>query len=150
MNKERVGGFAFAVFGLLVALLAGQIRMPVNSNEPGPRLFPCIAGFGMMLCGIGMMLTAPKEENKKQFLTKTGWIKLLKMTVVLFLYYLGLQILGFIVSTFFFTIAIILLLADGKKVSKILAIIVAAVTTAVIYLVFQKAFLIQLPTGIVF
>lgn len=150
MNKERVGGFVFAVFGVLVALFAGQIRMPVNSNEPGPRLFPYIAGFGMMLCGIGMMLTAPKGENKKQFLTKTGWVRLLKMAVLLFLYYLGLKFIGFIISTLVFTAVIILLLADGKKINKIASVIVAVVTTTAIYLLFDKVFQIQLPVGIIF
>jgi len=150
MNKEKIGGICFAIFGLFVVLVATQIKMPVNSNEPGPRVFPYISGSGMLICGIGMFLTAKKKEKEKPFLSKEGWKKLIKITVLLFLYYFGLEILGFLIATPFFTAAVILLLADGKKVSKFVTVIVALATTGIIYGVFEKAFAILLPSGLFF
>lgn len=150
MNKDRIGGIFFAVVGAIVVFMASQIRMPANLSEPGPRLFPYIAGVGMILCGLGMLITAKKTENEKPFLTKAGWIKLAKVFGLLIAYCLGLQFLGFLISTPFFTAFVILLLAGEKKVNKISAIVVAVVTTAVIYLLFVRVFSIFLPSGMIF
>lgn len=67
-NKDRIGGIIFAIFGALVTSMASGIRMPANLSEPGPRLFPCIAGVGMLICGLGMAVTAKSSGDEAPFL----------------------------------------------------------------------------------
>lgn len=66
-NKDRIGGIIFAIFGALVTSMASGIRMPANLSEPGPRLFPCIAGVGMLICGLGMAVTAKSSGDEAPF-----------------------------------------------------------------------------------
>ena len=66
-NKDRIGGIIFAIFGALVTSMASGIRMPANLSEPGPRLFPCIAGVGMLICGLGMAVTAKSSGDEALF-----------------------------------------------------------------------------------
>lgn len=148
--RDKIGGAVFALFGLIITLFTGQIQVPANLSEPGPRLFPYIAGVGMIICGIGMMLTAKQSENDKPFLTKEGWKRLLIVGAVLFAYYLGLVFLGFLISTPFFTFAIIMILSSGTKLSKIGTVVIALITTAALYIIFNNVFKILLPNGIFF
>ena len=82
-------------FGIVVALMATQIRVQANLTEPGPRLFPYISGIGLAICGLGMALTAKKEEGGDPYLTLSGWKRLGIAGVALFIYYLALEYIGF-------------------------------------------------------
>lgn len=151
ITKDRLGGIGFAVFGIVVTILATQIKMRANLSEPGPRLFPYIAGIGMCICGLGIALTSGKGSgDDAPYLSKDGWKRLLIAAGVMVLYYLGLEFLGFIISTPIFTFAIILILAGGKKLNLVVVAVIAVVTTAVLYLLFEKVFTIFLPPGIIF
>ena len=46
-----------------------------------------------------------------------------------------------------FAFAVIMILSSGKKINRILAVIVAVLTTVILYLLFQKVFVILLPAG---
>lgn len=149
-NRDLYGGILFAIFGALVVSIAAGIRMPANLSEPGPRLFPYISGGGMVICGIGMAVTALKEKAGEGFLDKKGWINLGKAALCMVIYYLALEYIGFLISTPFFAMAIILLLASGKKVNKIVALVVSLLTTGILYVVFQNVFMLFLPAGKLF
>lgn len=149
MSKDRIGGVAFALFGIVVTVLATQIRVPANLTEPGPRLFPYISGVGMAVCGLGMALTAKKEDGEP-YLTKDGWKRLGICSAALVLYYIALEYIGFLIATPIFTFAIVLILASGVKLNKVMAAVTALVTTGSLYLIFQKAFQIFLPSGKLF
>ena len=149
-NRDLYGGILFAIFGALVVSTAMGIRMPANLREPGPRLFPYIAGGGMTICGMGMALTALKEKAGEAFLDQKGWINLGKAGLCMFIYYLALEYVGFLISTPFFTLTAILLLASGKKVNKIVAVVVSLLTTGILYVVFQNVFMLFLPAGKLF
>lgn len=146
-SRDFYGGIAFAIFGVIVTALAGGIRLAANLSEPGPRLFPYIAGIGMAVCGAGMALTARKQQTEEPFLTKSGWINLGKVAAALVIYYLALEYIGFLISTPIFTMAIILILASGKKVNKAVAVIISLLTTGILYALFQNVFMIFLPAG---
>lgn len=147
--KDRIAGILFAVFGVVVTLMATQIRIQPNLSEPGPRLFPYIAGIGMAVCGVGIALTE-KGKHDEPYLTKEGWKRLGVVSFVLVLYYFGLEYLGFLIATPVFTFAIILILASGIKLSKVVTAVIALATTGGLYLLFQKAFMIFLPSGKLF
>ena len=148
--RDKIGGAVFALFGLIITMFTGQIQVPANLSEPGPRLFPYISGIGMIICGVGMILTAKKEKDEKPYLTKEGWKRLLIVGAVLLAYYFGLEFLGFLISTPIFTFAIITILAGKTKISKIGTVIIAVITTAALYILFNNVFKILLPNGIFF
>jgi hypothetical protein len=147
---DRIGGMAFAFFGILIVIVASRIEFPVNLSEPGPRLFPYISGIGMALCGIGMALGARKDEKQEPFLTKEGWKRLGIAGLALVLYYFALEWIGFLPATPFFTIAIIFILSSGRKLNKVAAVVIAVIATAALYLLFEKVFMILLPRGRLF
>lgn len=149
-SKDRIGGAVFAIFGILVTILATQIKIPANLSEPGPRLFPYIAGIGMTVCSLGMVFTAKKQEARGPFLTREGWIRLGVVAAALVFYYLALEYIGFLISTPVFTFAIILILSSGKKVGKIAAALAAVAATGTLYFLFQSVFKIFLPSGKLF
>lgn len=51
------------------------------------------------------------------------------------------------IMTPIFAFAVIMILSSGKKINRILAGIVAVLTTVILYLLFQKVFVILLPAG---
>lgn len=149
LKRDRIGGIIFAIFGIIVTILAMEIRMPANLNEPGPRIFPYISGIGMAICGIGMAITAKKDDGEP-YLTRDGWKKLALAGGIMFIYYLALEYIGFLIATPIFTFTIVLVLADGKKLNKITTAVVALATTGGLYYVFQILFSIFLPVGKLF
>ena len=52
-----------------------------------------------------------------------------------------------LIMTPIFAFAVIMILSSGKKINRILAVIVAVLTTVILYLLFQKVFVILLPAG---
>ena len=48
MGKNKVLGMGALVFGLAVTIYSQLINVRVELNEPGPRLFPLIAGLGIL------------------------------------------------------------------------------------------------------
>ena len=134
-NKDRIGGIIFAIFGALVTSMASGIRMPANLSEPG------------LICGLGMAVTAKSSGDEAPFLEKAGWKRLGIVALTLVLYYFGLEYIGFLIMTPIFAFAVIMILSSGKKINRILAVIVAVLTTVILYLLFQKVFVILLPAG---
>lgn len=148
MKKNQIEGLAFVIFGMIVLMLTTKILVPSGLTEPGPRVFPYMAGFGIMVCGLGMAFE--KREDNRVFLDKTGWKKLGVISSAVVLYLIGLALVGFIIATPIagFTFAIIL--GRDKKISIITNLIISVATTAILYYVFEKLFGIFLPAGILF
>ena len=145
-SKDRIGGIIFAIIGLAVVIIAQGIKQGVNLTEPGPRLFPRIAGVGIIVCGLLMAIEA-KPSEEKPFLDKAGWKRLAVAVGAMFIYYFALTYLGFLISTPIFTFAIINILASGKKLNQILVVAISLVSTIALYFVFQKLFVMILPAG---
>ena len=102
---------------------------------------------GMLICGLGMAVTAKSSGDEAPFLEKAGWKRLGIVALTLVLYYFGLEYIGFLIMTPIFAFAVIMILSSGKKINRILAVIVAVLTTVILYLLFQKVFVILLPAG---
>ncbi|MFQ9702839.1 MAG: tripartite tricarboxylate transporter TctB family protein [Enterocloster clostridioformis] len=83
-----------------------------------------------------------KEQSGDEapFLEKAGWKRLGIVALTLVLYYFGLEYIGFLIMTPIFAFAVIMILSSGKKINRILAVIVAVLTTVILYLLFQKVF----------
>ena len=151
LSKDKQISIIFIVLSILILVLTQKVRVLPNLAEPGPRLFPQVAAGGMLVCAIGMFFDKGSEnENTKPYLTKEGWKRFFIVFVVISLYVASLWLVGFKIATPFAMLAFVAVLSDGKKVSKILSIIIALAATALLYLAFTTAFAIPLPAGLLF
>ncbi len=149
MNKDKKIGLGSMAAGIAVVIYSFFINVRVALREPGPRLFPRIGGIILILCGLGIFMTArKKEEPDKPFLGgKSGLINLGKAFLILLCYGILMNFFGFLIPTPFFILAISRLFSQ-KKYNWVTGVIVAVVTTLILYFVFAKGFNLMLPSGI--
>jgi len=147
MNKNRITGIALILFGLFIVITATLIPNPHLENDVGPRMFPYIAGIGLIICGVGV--TLQKAEESKPYLTSEGWKRLMVMAGVVVLYAICLSILGFLIATpIILYISIRILGMNPKAYFKTAT--VSVCVTAVVYVVFEKLLTVMLPSGMFF
>lgn len=149
LNRDRIVAIGFFVLSIFVLIFAQNIAIPPNLSEPGPRIFPQIAGLGMLVCSVGMFFTT-KIEDEKPFLDKEGWKRLGLIFVMLILYLIALMYVGFLISTFVFLFLFINVLKNGKDAKLVTILAVTIITTILLYLAFTKGFAIALPKGKIF
>jgi hypothetical protein len=147
MTHDRVTGFVLFVLGLIVFLLAGRIPNPNLADDVGPRLFPYIAGIGLMVCGAGVVL-GKGEHNRKEFLSHAGWKRLLGMGVLMLCCAVGMVFLGFLI-TMPVVLFISMKMMGIKANTPLKPVAVSLCLTAFIYLVFEQLLHVMLPVGIV-
>ena len=141
-------------------LFIGSFWIPATTSDIlGSRFFPRLTAVLMMILALQLLISSvikmkklPKEETeeKKEKLSKP----FLLTALILFLYYVLIQIVGFIITSILYLIAqsVILMpdedVRDPKKMT--VPVIVSVVLPIVLYFIFLKGFQIQLPTGRLF
>jgi len=103
----------------------------------------------MFICGLGMIATA-KKQSGKPFLGKEEFTRLLKISLVLIIYVISLNYLGFLISSPFMLYALTSLMAYEKRILFWRKAVFAVSITILSWLIFQKIFTILLPTGKLF
>ncbi|MGN1164503.1 MAG: tripartite tricarboxylate transporter TctB family protein [Candidatus Ornithospirochaeta sp.] len=128
------------------------IKMPPKLLEPGPRLLPYVAICIIALSSVALIIQGIKdrEKSEKPYFPKGGIKKIAKSFLMLCVYAVALNYLGFLISTPFATFAFIYDLKGESKVKPIGTIIIAVVVTAVLYTMFVYGFQVRLPKGILF
>ncbi len=138
-----------ASIGIVFIILTSQLPEPkFVTSTVGAKLFPYIASIGLTLCGLGLVIR--NKRAQEPFLTKNGWIRIAKMSVVVIAYPFLLRYCGFIVSSLVLLFGLIWLFDLEKKESILKKIIFTVVTTAVVFVVFKYALQIKLPSGELF
>ena len=129
-----------------------KIKMPPKLLEPGPRLLPYVAITIVALSSIALIIQGIKDRDKseKPYFPAGGIKKITKSFIMLCIYALALNYLGFIISTPFATFAFIYDLKGDSKVKPIPSAIIAIVVTAALYLMFVFGFQVRLPAGKLF
>ena len=157
-KKDILGGLLFALLGVATLALTTRIQVRPNLTEPGGRLFPNIAGVGLILCGIGIALYREPSKSKRKdgeegelpFLDKEGAKRLLLFFSSLLFYFLALKYLGFLVATPFASFLFIRLLKSERKASIPASIALSVGFTGLLYFSFNYGFNIYLPKGMLF
>jgi len=118
-------------------------------GSPGCGFF--IFWAGIILTGLSLVLffqtyLPPSKMARQQSMWKgLRWVKVIKMMTALLLYTLIFKWLGFIISTFL----LLLYLFKGLEPQRwTIAFMIAAITTAVCYLVFGLLLELQFPFGV--
>ncbi|WP_164919084.1 MULTISPECIES: tripartite tricarboxylate transporter TctB family protein [Acutalibacteraceae] len=149
LKKDGIVGIGAVLAAAFFFYHTQEIRTPANLVEPGPTLMPIIAEALMAVCGLGMLVESLlKREEDEAYLAKDGWKRLFVAFGVMVLYAVGLQFLGFNISTPVISFVLIKMLSGGKKVPAALSAVIAVALTAALYLIFTKGFAISLPEGV--
>lgn len=149
LKRDHIVGTILVLIGIVGIVMSRNISVTSNSTDPGSRLFPVMACILLIVCGMGVLLSAAKS-TEKQFLPTGGWKKLAMSFGVLVLYALALKYIGFLISTPVFLFLVVTLLADGKKIAVWKKLLYSIIITALSWYVFHQLLAMNLPRGMLF
>lgn len=155
-EKRLPGELAFVVVALLFAVTAlwQAIRISGFASWSSPGAVPMLAALVMVLSGLKIAygtLRRPPAESVPGVSRAAAFAQALlprvivAFTLLIVLYMFALEPAGFVVSSFLFLFAGMWVLGSRRLVHNA---IVAALSLAVIYAVFQTAFSVVLPAGV--
>jgi hypothetical protein len=154
MNRyDRISGLILAFVSL--GIVIGSFFYPLGTwAKPGPGFLPLWCGVIMFLLSLNTFFQSIWREKKRirsfdaswdsSFLT-SRWPKLVWTIGILFFYYLFLEVLGYILTTF---IVMVLLLKAVESTRWRTVLLEAFVATFASYGLFQLWLKVQLPKGI--
>lgn len=156
LNRTQGVGIVFMVVAAAFAAMTPGIKVSDGLFEPGARIFPYIAEGIVFFCALLMTITAhdkqndPNAKESTPYLEKAGWKRLAIASALMIVYALLLGAVGFLIATPIASLAFIYVLSGGNKVNPIVAIIISAVLTIGLNLLFTNVFSIPLPKGLIF
>ena len=68
IRRDHVTGLALIILGVVVAVLVMQFKKPMTAAYPGPKLFPLIAAFGFVACGLGIFIEGCLSKKEEKWL----------------------------------------------------------------------------------
>jgi putative tricarboxylic transport membrane protein len=151
MNRQdQIGGWVwfcwglFIVFGSLISLKIG------TANDPGPGLFPFLAGILLTVFSLAVFLKATfqkksGEKNVRDLWANLHWKKVLYTIAILFVYALLLESVGFLLITLLLFIFLFRKI-EPQKWKLVIGLSVLASFGA--YLIFDRILQVQLPRGL--
>ena len=150
MNRDRKFSIGMLIFSLLMMWQTSKISAAysnIDGSDPGSKLFPYIVCILLFICSIGKFITCNKPDAGAFVGGPVGLIRIAKCLVVLCLYTFLLNKIGFILVTFLATLSLLYIMKLDRKVRFPFAVLFSAVTTAVLYVMFQMVLQVILPTG---
>lgn len=149
LRRDTVTGIVGLVGCAFFLYLTQSIRQPANLLEPGPRLLPYVALFLIAMSSIALIIQGYKdrEVTEKPYYPKGGVLKVTKSFLMLVIYAVAMNFLGFIISTPFATFAFIYDLKGNSEVKPIPTAIISVLVTICLYAMFVFGFQIKLPGG---
>lgn len=149
-TKDYIISLVAFIFGTYYILTGLGFPISDLDADPGPGVFPILAGSICALCGILLALKKGIPHEEKHFLNKEQWFRLTGMFLVYVLLWLGLIYLGYF-PTVPIIIYIICTLMAGKGNSHWQSrVLYAALVSTSVYFFFQNILDIRLPSGMLF
>jgi putative tricarboxylic transport membrane protein len=159
LSDRFSGGFLVALGA--AAAYGGSLLPPVPGQQIGPAVFPMVVGFGLVICGILIMLHVGRSfEDEAEAdiaehggetiaeLAATNWWQRLRplLPPALIIFYVhAVDRIGFVATGFL--IVLTASLAFGARLR--LALPLALVAPVLIHLVFYKLLRVPLPAGLI-
>jgi putative tricarboxylic transport membrane protein len=141
----------FLVFFSLLFLITSLKLGIGNVNDPGPGWMGFLAAFLLfplsLIIFIKDSLRLAAEKGKGISIDRGALTKLFILIVALCCYSLLLDLIGFLVSTFFLTFVMFYLYSPNNK-KWYRSLLIALIITNVTFLLFHKWLQVYLPTGI--
>lgn len=138
------------LFSAFMLWASFQISRFDSLSSPG--FFPMLCAATMLVTGLLSLVKAtraklalePNQSVLQQFVQKLAPLTLVLFTALIVVYMLLLEVLGFIVASYLFLLLSMQVLGS-KRLG--LNLVVSAVVLAAIFIVFQTAFSVVLPSG---
>jgi len=149
MSREE--GSSLVWLGIAILICIGSLRLSLGSfRNPGPGFFPFIAGLIVAVMALAIHLqsrgkTSAKGTPEPLWADKKRIQKMVFTTLALLAYGVGMDYLGFLVSTFLF-LAFLLRMIEPQRWSLVL--LESALASGISYLIFDIWLQAQLPKGI--
>ncbi len=149
MGADRVSSFVWLLLGLVT--MYGAVQLGIGTlHEPGSGFLALLAGGFISLVAVGIFLQSflrwrGTPVNLKAIWAGANWHKSLTVAVVTLAFILGLETLGFFLTSFFVLLA---LFKWVEKLSWSKAIIIPVLTLAITYMVFNIFLKANLPRGV--
>lgn len=144
------------IAGTILLIFFGWAFKMAISFPPRAMYFPVfVTGTGIFLSILLIadgFLKKKKEEGEQEALSSQGQKMAVIMLASMVLYVIGMQVIGFCVSTLVFLIGSMFINYPGKadKKTAVKIIVVSVVITVLIYLVFKMLLYVPLPKGFLF
>jgi len=148
-GRNRISALVF--LGISIAICLGSIKLSLGSfRKPGSGFFPLLTGACLGICSLLVILKSYKrteDDEKREFISnKRGLMKIGYAILALFLYALGMNYLGFVLSTMLF-LGFLLRGIDPKPWPTVISVSILA--TGASYWIFKIWLDVQFPTGII-
>lgn len=153
LNRTYVMGFICLVLAGWIVWQTRSIPERLVANEPGPKFFPYISAAGIAVFAIlSMIFDGPKEtaNGAKSYLDAAGWKRLALIMGEALVFCLGMQFIGFWLTSMIGMFMFIWTLKGDKKLNIIFAILLCVGLGSLCYFGFTRGFHIPLPKGSVF
>lgn len=138
---------ALSAFAYFNAETFSLIKRGTWNLAKNPAVYPRMIATVMFVLGAILLIsTIMKGKVKGLQIDKGIFGNILKVVVLMFLYIIGVYILGFILATTLFMISVIMVF--GGKIKT--ALIVSLPVTVGLYVIFQVLFSVPLPLGEIF
>ena len=154
-HKESVFSGVMFCFFMLVIIFSKDIKLLVVNTTVDARFWPRIIGVGGCILSVILFLESIFEE-KNGIETTTEQdshadkIRSIKTLILMFLYILGLDYLGFIIMTIVYLFFQFSVLTPKEERKYIRFIVIDIVFTLIVFAVFRFGFQMMLPTGRLF
>lgn len=140
----RLSGLAVAGIGVAACIFAR--RLPAQTGFGlGPAFLPFWTGILLAACGLWLCARAADVNAEVSSPTSRGFARAAFGFVLLLLYALALQPLGYLISTAVFLVVGILLLEPVRRAR---ALVVGIASSAFLFLIFRVWLRIPLPGGV--
>ena len=147
-NRDRASSLVIMVISLTICLESIPLSLG-HLRSPGPGLFPFFAGCILGILSLVVFLTSFKgnyEIEKKAFWPNPkGALKAIWVLVAFILYAIGMNYLGFLLSTFLF-LGFFLKAIEPQR--WVMVILVSVFGTAITYVVFKHLLDVPMPEGL--
>ncbi|MDN5347626.1 MAG: putative tricarboxylic transport rane protein [Clostridia bacterium] len=147
-DKDFISGLFLIIFATWIYLETIKIPAAEKLILMRATFFPYVISIGLFIAGF-ILVGLPVYRNKIDPIvlgSKPGDILILLIFLALiFLYFYGIKILGYLIGTFSYLLISMFLL---KVQNKLYALLLSAGVTLVIYLIFRGFLKVPLPAGI--
>ncbi len=149
-KKNILAGILFILFGLALLLYIPNSINDDGMSILGPRAFPNLIAYGIILLSLSLLITNIYKlfsDKKKETKTKDSnttvldEVRVLLLTLIMLLYVLTFEPLGYFISTFISSTLILALF----KVKKWYLYAIIYTIAGLIYLAFTKLLFVILP-----
>ncbi|MDD3429788.1 MAG: tripartite tricarboxylate transporter TctB family protein [Oscillospiraceae bacterium] len=152
IRRDTITGIVGLLGCAFMLYMTQQVKQPAKLLEPGPRLLPYVALTLIAISSVALIIKGYKDRaiEQKAYYPKGGVLKVTKSFLLLVVYGVAMNFLGFILTTPFATFALIHDLKGETEVKPLAGIIISILVTAGLYCMFVFGFQVKLPMGTLF